>query len=224
MALALKACLSSKIGSNWLNHLPPICANLKLALAESGRYNLIVLTRSVESSRAKVLAALPNVTLLQGAQDNQQDLHKLFRGVYGAWVNTDGFTLGEKDELFYGFRAYEIARSEHVQHYVWANIEYAMDAANFNEKYHCGHMESKGRVGKFILAQGQEDMKSTLFSTGPYMDMLMDGMFVPIKQPDGSFMWANPARESSLLLFFFSFFFLSFPLSNLAPVHLADYY
>ncbi|BCR87869.1 uncharacterized protein ACHE_40433S [Aspergillus chevalieri] len=163
------------------------------ALAESGKYRLIVLTRSVESSRAKVLAALPNVTLLQGAQDNQQDLHRLFRGVYGAWVNTDGFTLGEKDELFYGFRAYEIARSERVQHYVWANIEYAMDAANFDEKHHCGHMESKGRVGKFILAQGQEDMKSTLFSTGPYMDMLMDGMFVPIKQPDGSFMWANPA-------------------------------
>jgi hypothetical protein len=133
------------------------------------------------------------VTLLQGAQDNQRDLHSLFRGVHGAWVNTDGFTLGEKDELFYGFRAYEIARSERVQHYVWANIEYALGVANFDEKYHCGHMDSKGRVGKFILALGQGGMKSTLFSTGPYMDMLMDGMFVPVEQPDGSFMWINPA-------------------------------
>jgi hypothetical protein len=131
--------------------------------------------------------------LLQGAQDNQRDLHSLFRGVHGAWVNTDGFTLGEKDELFYGFRAYEIARSERVQHYVWANIEYALGVANFDEKYHCGHMDSKGRVGKFILALGQAGMKSTLFSTGPYMDMLMDGMFVPVEQPNGSFMWINPA-------------------------------
>lgn len=167
------------------------------ALAQSGRYRLRVLTRNPESSRAKELAALPHVTLLQGTQDNQQDLHKVFKGVYGAWVNTDGFTLGEKDELFYGFRAYEIARSEKVQHYVWANIEYAMDAANFDEKYHCGHMESKGRVGKFMLAQGQDVMKTTLFSTGPYMDMLADGMFVPIEQPDGSFMWANPAPSDT---------------------------
>jgi hypothetical protein len=138
------------------------------------------------------------VTLLQGTQDNQEDLHNLLNGVYGAWVNADGFTLVEKDELFYGFRAYEIARSERVQHYVWANIEYALSIADFNEEYHCGHMDSKGRVGKFILAQGQESMKSTLFSTGPYMDMLMGGLFVPKEQPDGSFVWANPARESLL--------------------------
>ncbi|KAH6658682.1 NmrA family protein [Truncatella angustata] len=165
------------------------------ALAASGRYRLRVLTRDPESARAKRLAGLPNVTMLRGAQTNQEDLHKVFHGVYGAWVNLDGFTLGEKDELFYGFRAYEIARSEHVQHYVWANIEYAMDAADFDEKYHCGHMESKGRVGKFMLAQGQMSMKTTLFSTGPYMDMLLDGMFVPIGQADGSLLWSNPARE-----------------------------
>ncbi|KAI1378017.1 NmrA family protein [Hypoxylon crocopeplum] len=167
------------------------------ALAQSGRYRVRLLTRNTESSRAKQLASLPNVTLFQGAQDNQQDLHNLFRGVYGAWVNTDGFTLGEKDELFYGFRAYEIARSEGVQHYVWAAIEYGLEVAGFDEKYHCGHFDSKGRIGKFILALGQGGMKSTVFTTGPYMDMLIDGMFVPIEQPDGSFMWANPAQKSA---------------------------
>jgi hypothetical protein len=149
----------------------------------------------VESARAQQLAALQNVALVQGTQDSQQDLHKAFRGVYGAWVNTDGFTLGEKNELFYGFRAYEIARSEGVQHYVWANIEYALEVAGFDEKYHCGHMDSKGRIGKFILAQGQEHMKSSLLSTGPYMEMLLDGLFVPAEQPDGSFLWANPAAS-----------------------------
>jgi hypothetical protein len=51
----------------------------------------------------------------------------------------------------------------------------------------------RGRVGKFILALGQDSMKSTLFTTGPYMDMLMDGLFVPEEKPDGSFVWANPA-------------------------------
>ncbi|RYP54409.1 hypothetical protein DL768_000826 [Monosporascus sp. mg162] len=170
------------------------------ALAESGRYRVRVLTRSTESSRAQELAALQNVTLIQGAQDNQQDLHRAFQGVYGAWVNTDGFTLGEKNELYYGIRAYEIARAEGVRHYVWANIEYALKTAYWNEKYHCGHMDAKGRIGDFILAQGQEGMKSSLLSTGPYMEMLMDGMFVPREQPDGSFWWVNPAKAGKLPL------------------------
>ncbi|KAK4237585.1 hypothetical protein C8A03DRAFT_15889 [Achaetomium macrosporum] len=167
------------------------------ALSQSGRYHVRVLTRNVESPRAKQLAALQNVTLIQGTQDSQQDLHKAFQGVYGAWVNTDGFTLGEKNELFYGFRAYEIARSEGVQHYVWANIEYALEIAGFDEKYHCGHMDAKGRIGKFILAQGQDQMKSSLLSTCPYMEMLMDGLFVPAEQADGSFLWANPAKDDA---------------------------
>ncbi|KAH6974023.1 NmrA family protein [Ilyonectria destructans] len=149
------------------------------SLSESRRYRVRVLTRSLESSRAKQLAnvTLQNVTLMQRAQDNQQDLHKAFRGVYGAWVNTDGFTLGEKNELFHVSRAYEIARSEGVQHYVWT--------ISFGEKYHYSHMDSTGRIGKFILAQGQEEMNSSLFSTGPYIDMLTDGLFVPVDQPDG---------------------------------------
>ena len=109
-------------------------------------------------------------------------------------MNTDGFTLGEKSELFYGIRAYEIAQAEKVQHYVWANIEYALRNVGWNEDYHAGHMDTKGRIGDFILGLGQDGrMKSSLLTTGPYMDMLFDGMFVPQKLEDGSFLWANPA-------------------------------
>jgi len=107
--------------------------------------------------------------------------------------------LGEKAELFYGIRAYEIARAEGVKHYVWANIEYALKNCGWNEDYHCGHMDAKGRIGNFILAQGQDgEMKSSLFSTGPYMNMLFDGLLVPQKLDDGSYMWANPASMCNL--------------------------
>ncbi|UPL01756.1 hypothetical protein LCI18_012690 [Fusarium solani-melongenae] len=170
------------------------------ALSESERYRVRVLTRNVESRRSRELASLPNVTLIQGRQDNQQDLHDAFRGVYGAWVNTDGFTLGQKSETFYGIRAYEIARHEGVQHYVWANTDYALKKSGWNEKYHWGHNDAKGRVANFILAQGQEGMKSSLLTTGPYMNMLMDGMFPPKEQPDGSFLWANPAKDGKIPL------------------------
>ncbi|KAH9207560.1 hypothetical protein DL95DRAFT_313528 [Leptodontidium sp. 2 PMI_412] len=171
------------------------------ALALSERYSVRVLTRDSNSSRAQELLQLPNVHLFQGTQDNQADLHAAFKGMYGAWVNTDGFTLGEKSELFYGIRAYEIARAEGVQHYVWANIEYGLKYAGWNEDYHCGHHDSKGRIGSFILAQGQDgEMKSSLLTTGPYMNMLFDGMYLPQKQGDGSFVWANPAKDGNIPL------------------------
>lgn len=73
------------------------------------------------------------MTLIQGSQTSQEDLHAAFKGVYGAWVNTDGFTLGEKAELFYGIRAYEIARAEGVAHYVWANSDYAVRKAGWGK-------------------------------------------------------------------------------------------
>ncbi|KAF4783329.1 NmrA family protein [Colletotrichum scovillei] len=170
------------------------------ALAETKRYSVRVLTRNVGNARAKELATLPNVTLVQGKQDSQQDLHRAFKGVYGAWVNTDGFTLGQKSELFYGIRAYEIARHEGVQHYVWAGTDYALKKSGWNERYHWGHNDSKGRVTDFILAQGQDGMKSSVLTTGPYMDMLLDGMFPPTEQPDGSFLWVNPAKDGKIPL------------------------
>lgn len=158
-----------------------------------------MLTRNAKSERAQLLAALPNVTLIEGRQDSQQDLHRAFRGVYGAWVNTDGFTIGEKNELYYGFRAYEIARHEGVQHYVYAATDYALKDANWDEKYHWGHNDAKGRVAEFILAQGQSGMKASVLTTGPYMDMLHDGLFQPKEQEDGSFVWANPAGKLPFL-------------------------
>lgn len=172
------------------------CCKTKIihaALSQSKRYGVRVLTRDSKSPRAQQLAELPNVTLVEGRQDSQEDLHRSFHGVYGAWVNTDGFTLGEKNELFYGIRAYEIARNEGVKHYVWASADYALKRAKWDEEYHWGHNDAKGRVGDFILGQGQSGMNSSVLTLGPYMDMLLDGMFVPKEQSDGSVVWANPA-------------------------------
>ncbi|KAK3632759.1 hypothetical protein LTR56_007136 [Elasticomyces elasticus] len=145
------------------------------ALSETQRYAVRVLTRSAQSASAQEVAGLSNVSLIEGSQDQQKDLHAAFTGVYGAWVNLDGFTLGEKNELFYGIRAYEIARHHGVKHYVFANTDYALRKGGWDERYHWGHNDAKGRVGDLILSHGQEGMKTTLLTTGPYMDMLFDG-------------------------------------------------
>ncbi|KIL88492.1 hypothetical protein FAVG1_08573 [Fusarium avenaceum] len=170
------------------------------ALSDSGRYNVRVLTRNTQSDHAVKLAELPNVTLLQGSQDNQKDLHIAFTGVHGAWVNLDGFILGEKNELFYGIRAYEIARHHGVKHYIFANTDFALRKANWDEQYHWGHNDAKGRVADLILSHGQSGMKTSILTTGPYMDMLLDGMFVPQQQSDGSFVWENPAADGKIPL------------------------
>ncbi|KAJ3786789.1 NmrA family protein [Lentinula aff. detonsa] len=169
-------------------------------LAQSKRYHVRILTRNSRSSSAQHLASLPNVTLMEGRQDNQKDLHRAFQGVYGAWVNTDGFSLNEKDELFYGIRAYEIAQQEHVQHYIWASLPYTLKYGNWDEKYYAVHANSKGRIRDFVLAQGQEGMKSSILTTVPYMEMFLDGMFVPKEQTDGSFVWRNPATTGRIPL------------------------
>ncbi|KAJ3835791.1 putative NmrA-like family domain-containing protein 1 [Lentinula raphanica] len=169
------------------------------ALSRSKRYHARVLTRDPNSTWAQNLASLPNVTLMKGRQDSQEDLHRAFEGVYGAWVNIDGFSLGEKDELFYGIRAYEIARHHHVQHYIWASLPYTLRNGNWDEKYHT-HADSKARIRDLILAQGQEGMKSSILTTVPYMEMLLDGVFVPRERPDGTFVWMNPATTGKFAL------------------------
>lgn len=49
-----------------------------------------------------------------------------FKGVYGAYVNTDGFTVGEEAEIFYGMRLFELAKQAGIRHYVWGNLDYTL--------------------------------------------------------------------------------------------------
>ena len=47
------------------------------------------------------------------------------KGAYGAWINTDGFTIGEKKETYAGLRIFEIAKQAGICHYVWSSLDYA---------------------------------------------------------------------------------------------------
>lgn len=60
-----------------------------------------------------------------GTFDNLQTVAAAFEGVYGAWVNTDGFTVGEQKEIYAGLKIFEIAkRTSSMRHYVWSNLDY----------------------------------------------------------------------------------------------------
>jgi uncharacterized protein YbjT (DUF2867 family) len=76
------------------------------ALATDGRYHIRVLTRDGGSSAALGLASSPHVTVMEGNPLNEQTLRKAFEGVDAAFVDTNGFAIGEKAELFWGVRIY----------------------------------------------------------------------------------------------------------------------
>jgi uncharacterized protein YbjT (DUF2867 family) len=100
------------------------------ALVHDGAYKVRLLTRDPSSPRARQLQALrPDlVDLVEGTFASEDDLRRGFRGAEAAFVNIDGFNAGEKTEMFWAVRAYELAIEEGVQFFVYANLDFVVRA------------------------------------------------------------------------------------------------
>lgn len=143
-------------------------------LVTDKKYQCRVLTRDVTSSRSRSLAALGNVELVEGSFADENNLRNGFRGCDGAFVNIDGFNTGEKTEIYWAIRTYEIALEEGVRFFVYGNLDYLLKKAGYNSKFRSGHYDGKGRIGEWILFQTQQNkdkMGAAVFTTGPYIEM-----------------------------------------------------
>jgi len=103
-----------------------------LAPCEDGSpspYAVRALTRDPESRRAKNLVAR-GVECVRGRFDDFDVVFSALQGAYGAWVNTDGFTIGEKREVLIGERIFELAQLAGLRHYVWSSLDYASNVCN----------------------------------------------------------------------------------------------
>ena len=59
------------------------------------------------------------------------------QGVYGAWVNTDSFTVGEQKEVLLGMRIFEIAKQvKTVRHWIWSSLDY-VNKVYYHAPLHC---------------------------------------------------------------------------------------
>ncbi|KFA81596.1 hypothetical protein S40288_09375 [Stachybotrys chartarum IBT 40288] len=133
-------------------------------LVSDGRYAIKVLTRGATSTRAKHLLSLgPQVELFQGTLTSEEDLRKGLEGRDGIFLNIDGFTVGEKVEMFWTMRIYELA----------VDLQ-----RGYNPKYRAGHYDAKGRMADWLLGQHKlnkgkafYDMTMAIFTTGPYIEM-----------------------------------------------------
>ena len=82
------------------------------ALVADKKYFVRALSRDPDSRRATALRALGNVSILGGTFADEAILREGFRGCDGAYVNIDGFNTGEKTEIYWAIRSYEIAIEE----------------------------------------------------------------------------------------------------------------
>ncbi|KAI5117439.1 hypothetical protein M0805_007009 [Coniferiporia weirii] len=160
-------------------------------------YAVCALTRDPDSRRALALKT-KGVECVKGSFEDFPAVYEALKGVYGTWVNTDGFTVGEAREIYAGMRIFELAKQVGtVRHYVWSNLDYSTKLSGYNPTYKVEHHDAKARVGDWMKAQesntSERGMTWSAVSTGPYMDMLNVIMFGPLKQrADGTFVFASP--------------------------------
>ena len=140
--------------------------------------------------------------LLTGTFASEQDLRAGFSQCDGAFVNIDGFNCGEKTEIYWAIRAYELAIEEGVKFFCYGNLDFVYKKSGYDKKFRTGHYDGKGRVAEWILTQTKENkgkagMGAAVFTTGPYIEMCVSGrtIFTPSVE-DGVVTWRVPLGES----------------------------
>jgi NmrA-like family len=172
-------------------------------LVQDGAYKVRALTRNSKSPQAQKLASLGDVELIEGTFANEDDLRRGFRGCDYAFVNIDGFNAGEKTETFWAMRSYELAIEEGIKFFVYGNLDFVYKKSGYNPKFRTGHYDGKGRVGEWILQQNksnQDRMKAALFTTGPYIEMMISSTTVMTPSiEDGVLVWRVPLGDGAVV-------------------------
>lgn len=90
-------------------------------------------------------------------------------------MNTNGFAIGEKAEIYWGIRMFEIAAETGVKHFVWANLDSSYKISGWKPQFRTGHFDSKNKVADWISAQGTEGaMKWSVLTSCMYLDMFSE--------------------------------------------------
>ncbi|MDH7640417.1 NmrA family NAD(P)-binding protein [Sphingomonas oryzagri] len=172
-------------------------------LVSDGRYAVLALTRDSCSPRASQLAAMGNVSFLEGTFADEAMLREGMRACEGVFINLDGFNAGEKTEMFWAIRAYEIALEEGVRFLVYGNLDYTLKKAGYRSEFRTGHYDGKGRIGEWILNQNRSNghrMGAALFTSGPYIEMAFSaGTPMTPRMENGVLTWRVPLGEGRVV-------------------------
>ena len=172
-------------------------------LVSDGRYSVLALSRDPSSTRAKSLVEMGDVEILEGTFADEAILREGMRACDGAFINIDGFNAGEKTEMYWAIRAYEIALEEGLKFFVYGNLDYTLKKAGYDSRFRTGHYDGKGRIAEWILLQNQDNrdrMAAAIFTTGPYIEMAFSGRSVMTPTvEDGVVTWRVPLGDGAVV-------------------------
>jgi hypothetical protein len=146
---------------------------------------------------------LGGVSILEGSFADEANLREGFRACDAAFINIDGFNAGERTEMYWAIRSYEIALEEGVKFFVYGNLDYTLKKAGYDSRFRTGHYDGKGRIGEWILSQNQANgdrMGAALLTTGPYMEMAFSSRtpMTPTVE-DGVVTWRVPLGDGAVV-------------------------
>ena len=131
---------------------------------------------------------MPGVTIFEGNTYDEVTLREALVGTQYVFVNTNGFAIGEKAEIYWGIRLYELAREFGVIHFVYAGLEYASKLGNFNPKYRTPNLDGKGKVVDYLKSQPTSPMAWSCLTSCPYLQGL-SGRLAPRQDPSNPGTW-----------------------------------
>jgi hypothetical protein len=81
-------------------------------------------------------------------------------------------------------------------------LDYGLKKGGYRPEYHCGHYDGKGRIGDWLTTKPfstlADTFKWTVFTNGPYAEMLYGGNFVPKILDDGTRVFAAPLGKGHI--------------------------
>jgi NmrA-like family len=151
-------------------------------LSKAGTFDIKILTRSPTAPSVLALSSLPNTIIIPGDGYNEATLHSSFQNIDVAFVNLNGFAIGEKAEIYWGIRIFEIAREKGVKHFIWASLDSSYKASGYQSRFRTGHFDGKAKVTDWISAQGKEGpMKWSILTSCMYLETFSE-MLAPSEE------------------------------------------
>ncbi|KAJ5413620.1 hypothetical protein N7509_000247 [Penicillium cosmopolitanum] len=112
--------------------------------------------------------------VMEGKPYHEPTLREALKDVSLVFVNTNGLVIGEKAEIYWGIRLYELAREFRVKRFVYAGLECASKLGNFNANYRTSILDGKGKVVDYISRQPTAPTGWSILTSCPYVEGLSE--------------------------------------------------
>jgi len=165
-------------------------------LSNSGKFRVRAVTRKLSDDKAKKLAALPNVEVVEADMFNKASLVKAFSGSWGLFAMTqfwepDVLKSEGKLEIEAGRNTVEAAKEAKIAFAVVSVLDDAEKVSG--NRLHVVHYTHKARIGELWRASG---IQCTLVNYGCYLQNLDSfPFFKPTINADGSAEFVSCVRS-----------------------------